>query len=85
MPQRVPLFTELPNPPAPQLLCPTCDRPLVYRQTIVAGVKPVERWDYYECRTCGPFQYRHRTRRLRPADDPNWRRPLAPAVWHDED
>ncbi len=25
-----------------------------------------EQWDYYECPTgCGPFQYRHRTRKLR--------------------
>jgi hypothetical protein len=61
-------FTTRPDTPGPQLLCPTCDLPLVYRQTIVAGVEPVERWDYYECRTCGPFEYRHRTRKLKRTD-----------------
>ena len=30
------------------------------------GVKPLERWDYFECRTCGAFVYRDRTRKLRP-------------------
>ena len=68
MPQRTtrtPFFTSYPDRPAPQLFCPTCLKPLVYRQTVVAGVKPVERWDYYECRACGPFQYRHRTAQLR--------------------
>ena len=53
--------------PAPQVFCPTCDRPLVYRQTIISGVKPLERWDYFACRTCGEFVYRDRTRTLRRA------------------
>jgi hypothetical protein len=39
----------------------------VYRQTVIGGVKPRERWDYYDCRTCGPFQYRHRTKLLKSA------------------
>ena len=51
---------------APELLCPSCDRPLAYRQTVISGIKPIERWDYFECRTCGSFVYRDRTRRLRP-------------------
>jgi hypothetical protein len=60
-------FTSNPETPAPQLLCPACDTPLVYRKTVLNGVQPIERWDFFECRTCGPFEYRHRTRRLRAA------------------
>src|SRR5438093_12033926 len=59
--------TSSPDTPAPQMFCPTCDRPLIYRQTVVGGVKPLERWDYFDCRTCGRFVYRDRTRQLRPA------------------
>jgi hypothetical protein len=57
--------TSRPDTPAPQMFCPTCDRPLVYRQTVLGGVKPLARWDYFECRTCGHFVYRDRTRKLR--------------------
>jgi len=59
--------TSNPDTPAPQMFCPTCDCPLIYRQTVVGGVKPLERWDYFECRSCGQFVYRDRTRQLRPA------------------
>jgi predicted RNA-binding Zn-ribbon protein involved in translation (DUF1610 family) len=59
------LFTTTPDSPPPQLVCPTCDRALVYRQTALNGVNPRERWDYFECPQCGRFEYRHRTRRLR--------------------
>jgi predicted RNA-binding Zn-ribbon protein involved in translation (DUF1610 family) len=65
--RRTAQVTSQPNTPAPQMLCPTCDRPLVYRQTVLGGVKPLERWDYFECRSCGQFVYRDRTRQLRPA------------------
>src|SRR5258708_36233356 len=65
MPDRSARVTSEPESPPPQLLCPTCDRPLVYRQTVVGGVKPRERWDYFECRRCGPFVYRDRTLKLR--------------------
>jgi hypothetical protein len=58
-------FTDKPEWPAPRLLCPQCDQPLVYRTTVIGGVKPIERWDYYECRACGPYQYRDRTASLR--------------------
>jgi predicted RNA-binding Zn-ribbon protein involved in translation (DUF1610 family) len=58
--------TTTPETPAPQMFCPTCDDRLVYRQTVIGGVKPLERWDYFECRTCGRFVYRDRTRQLRP-------------------
>src|SRR5206468_1660984 len=57
--------TSTPDTPAPQVFCPVCDRPLVYRQTVIGGVKPRERWDYFECRACGQFLYRDRTRTLR--------------------
>ena len=58
-------FTSTPNPAAPSLHCPRCDSPLIYRQTVLNGIKPLERWDYFDCRRCGPFEYRHRTRKLR--------------------
>ena len=58
-------FTTTPETPAPQLFCPRCEKPLVYRKTIVGGVDPIERWDVLECRTDGTFEYRHRTRKLR--------------------
>jgi hypothetical protein len=59
-------FTSTPDVPPPQLLCPNCDAALAYRQTVISGVKPIERWDYFDCRTCGAFIYRDRTRKLRP-------------------
>ena len=64
--RRTATFTSTPDIPPPQLLCPTCDVVLAYRQTVISGVKPIERWDYFDCRTCGPFVYRDRTRKLRP-------------------
>jgi len=63
---RPPVVTSTPETAPPGLLCPTCDRPLVYRRTVIGGVKPLERWDYFECGTCGAFVYRDRTRKLRP-------------------
>ena len=69
MPKRMKrLFTEItsrPHPPAPQLFCPGCQLPLVYRYTVYGGVEP-ERWDSLACRTHGMFEYRQRTRKLRP-------------------
>lgn len=65
MVKRAASFTSEPETPAPVLTCPTCDSLLVYRQTVIDGVQPRERWDYLECRMCGPFEYRHRTRQLR--------------------
>jgi hypothetical protein len=65
--KRLPTFTTKPDAPAPQLLCPACHIPLVYRQTVLGGVNPPERWDYFACRTCGQFVYRDRTRQLRRA------------------
>jgi CheY-like chemotaxis protein len=57
------------TPPAqpPSLVCPSCDRPLAYEQSRIGGVsdKHSEQWDYYVCASCGAFQYRQRTRKLR--------------------
>jgi hypothetical protein len=59
--------TRTPETPPPHLCCPICYRVLAYRETYVGGVnqRHPERWDYYDCSTCGGFQYRHRTRKLR--------------------
>jgi DNA-binding response OmpR family regulator len=61
------------TPPAspPQLVCPSCDEPLAYEHSFVGGVsaKHPEQWDTYVCpRSCGTFEYRHRTRKLRKID-----------------
>ena len=32
---------------------------------VISGVKPIEHWHYLECRACGSFVYRERTRKLR--------------------
>ena len=57
------------TPPAspPSLKCPACDRPLLYEQSHIGGVssKHSEQWDDFTCPSCGKFEYRHRTRKLR--------------------
>jgi DNA-binding response OmpR family regulator len=57
------------TPPAspPLLMCPSCDRQLVYEQSHIGGVsaKHPEQWDDFTCPCCGRFEYRHRTRKLR--------------------
>jgi predicted RNA-binding Zn-ribbon protein involved in translation (DUF1610 family) len=65
--KRFALFTSTPEVSAPTLSCPGCDRALTYRETVISGVKPIERWDYFVCPSCGPYVYRERTRTLRPA------------------
>lgn len=65
--RRSAVFTSNPEVDAPALTCPKCDGPLSYRETVFSGVKPAERWDFFDCRTCGPYVYRERTRSLRPA------------------
>ena len=59
------IVTDRPDVPAPALICPHCDRPLIYRHRVLGGVKPLERWDYFQCLPCGFFEYRARTRTLR--------------------
>jgi CheY-like chemotaxis protein len=59
--------TKLPSWAPPPLTCPTCDRALQYDYSYVGGVsvKQPEQWDYFKCTSCGTFQYRHRTRKLK--------------------
>ncbi len=59
--------TTTPPTPPPSLTCPSCDRALQYEQSHVGGVSDryAEQWDYYCCATCGTFQYRQRTHKLR--------------------
>src|SRR6185503_10098885 len=33
--------TPAPDARAPQLLCPTCNHPLVFRETVINGVEPI--------------------------------------------
>jgi two-component system, cell cycle response regulator DivK len=61
--------TTEPPTSTPALICPSCDLPLRYLRSHVGGVsaRHPEQWDYFECTAgCGTFQYRERTRRLRP-------------------
>jgi len=57
--------TRNPEVPAAALRCPGCDHPLNYLHTVLGGVKPIERWDYFQCVRCGFYRYRSRTRSLR--------------------
>ena len=56
------IVTQNPEAPALALRCPSCDRPLTYLHTVLGGVKPIERWDYFQCALCGFYEYRSRTR-----------------------
>jgi CheY-like chemotaxis protein len=57
------------TPPAapPELRCPSCDAGLAYQHSHIGGVnaQASEQWDYFNCRQCGTYQYRHRTRKLK--------------------
>jgi CheY-like chemotaxis protein len=59
--------TTTPPAPPPALNCPSCDHSLRYEHSHVGGVSDrfTEQWDYYNCSSCGTFQYRHRTRKVR--------------------
>jgi hypothetical protein len=43
--------------------------PLIYLLTVIGGVQPRERWDFLECPHCGLFEYRYRSRSIRPVKD----------------
>jgi len=47
---------------SPVVFCPTCACPLTYRRTVTrsvaAGDAAGARWNEYECRTCGRYQFR---------------------------
>ena len=59
--------TKAPALTPPDILCPSCSRPLSYERSHIGGVSEhhSEQWDDFMCSVCGPFQYRHRTRKLR--------------------
>lgn len=65
-PSRQNTFTKYPDPPAPNLHCPTCNLPLAYVDTVLGGVDHPERYDRFTCAIHGSLEYRHRTRTLRP-------------------
>ena len=56
----------------PELLCPSCNHLLRYQHSHTGGIGDLhpEQWDYYVCSaSCGSFQYRQRTRKLRRVAD----------------
>jgi CheY-like chemotaxis protein len=60
--------TAMPSISPPALVCPSCDDPLTYEHSHIGGVtaQQSEQWDHYSCPgSCGRFEYRHRTRKLR--------------------
>jgi CheY-like chemotaxis protein len=60
--------TTTPPKPPPALVCPSCDVGLTYEHSHIGGVSDQhpEQWDQYVCpASCGTFQYRQRTRKLR--------------------
>lgn len=78
-------LTTTPALKPPTLTCPTCDHALTYEVSHIGGVseRHPEQYDYFRCRSCGTFQYRHRTRKLKHLSDTDalWLdRPLTPGV-----
>jgi hypothetical protein len=69
MSKSTPTFTTTPDPVPPELRCPVCHVLLTYRATVVNDDQPPERWDYFDCATCGRFEYGHRMRQLRHGRD----------------
>jgi CheY-like chemotaxis protein len=59
--------TTTPPTQPPPLICPECQRALKYEHSHIGGVshRQAEQWDTYVCKTCGGFEYRQRTRKLR--------------------
>jgi len=52
----------------PGLVCPDCDRQLLYVHSHIGGVNAnhTEQWDRFDCPAgCGSYQYRHRTKNVR--------------------
>jgi CheY-like chemotaxis protein len=61
--------TTTPSTLPPSLRCPDCDRLLDFRKSRIGGVtrRNAEQWDEFCCPECnGEFEYRHRTKKLRP-------------------
>jgi CheY-like chemotaxis protein len=62
------IATRTPPLTPPAAICPSCDSVLTYKHSHLGGVsqREHEQWDWYVCpSSCGTFEYRHRTRRLR--------------------
>jgi two-component system, chemotaxis family, chemotaxis protein CheY len=60
--------TTTPSSHPPELHCPSCDAALVYQYSHIGGVssRHPEQWDYFVCPgSCGAYEYRQRTRKLR--------------------
>ena len=59
--------TTHPPLPPPELECPRCAALLKYVRSFIGGVSETrsEQWDYFGCSSCGTFQYRHRTGKIR--------------------
>ncbi len=70
------MTTTMPPKPPPMLTCPSCDRALIYEFSHVGGVseRHMEQWDYFRCSSCGSFEYRQRTRKVRRlgTDEEQW-------------
>jgi hypothetical protein len=62
--------TVVPPIAPPPLQCPQCSGPLKYLHSYLGGVsiKHPEQWDYFECRNCGTFEHRARTRKIKRVD-----------------
>jgi CheY-like chemotaxis protein len=77
-------LTTTPPLVAPALTCPTCDRALTYCFSQMGGVSDrfSEQWDYFSCPSCGAFQYRQRTRKVRKLDavEERWLQRQRPSV-----
>ena len=60
-------ITTTPPTAPPELRCPRCDASLTYQHSHIGGVnaQASEQWDYFNCRQCGTYQYRHRTRKMK--------------------
>ena len=59
------------HPPAvpPTLDCPRCRKSMAYLRSFLSGVRRIEQWDRYVCPWCrGVYEYRQRTRKIRPMD-----------------
>jgi hypothetical protein len=65
------VVTTAPPTSPPLLRCPSCDGTLHYEHSFIGGVSATqtEQWDIYTCdASCGRFEYRQRTRKLRRVD-----------------
>src|SRR5262245_61663418 len=62
--------TSMPPFKPPALVCPVCRTPLLYEESQISGISAhyTDQWVRFRCRaaaSCGSFEYRHRTRKLK--------------------